>query len=222
MVQDTRANILCLCQKAWGGLMTCSHNLTFISQLKESKASIIWRALPTITGQWFKPIQRKCASPWFIIASCITVIFWRSPIQSFICWIVGSYNFRWQGWRKLYSMCQCWGSDYILCCFFTTSFQVLGVGRAGWLRCILEIETPPLNDEKWSRQKLLWKSESHYLFHTSSLHLHFVWECTGTPVNKNKPTCPWLIVLPFDLSHVSTSGSQIWWSKETAGKPATN
>ena len=104
MVQGTRANI---CQKAWGSLVTSSQNLTSISQLKESKAIIIWQALPTMAGHWFKSIWKKCASPWFILTSCITVILQRPLIQRFICWAAGSYDLRWQGWiTQLYCVCQ--------------------------------------------------------------------------------------------------------------------
>lgn len=65
----------------------------------ERKASIIWQALPTMAGQGFKPIGRKYASPWFIIASCINVILWRFFLfKGLFVGQLGQYNFRWQGW----------------------------------------------------------------------------------------------------------------------------
>lgn len=214
----TRANI---CQKAWGSLVTSSQNLTSISQLKESKASIIWQALPTMAGHWFKSIWKKCASPWFILTSCITVISQRPPIQRFICWAAGSYDLRWQGLNHTALLCvSVWSTYYTLSCFFTTSPEALVVGGPGWLFCVLNPHHQ--NHEKWSTQKLLWKSLRHYLFHTSSLHLHFVWKCTGTPsLNKNKATCPdWLLC--FWVINVRISGSQIARRQRVCWKPATN
>lgn len=52
-----------------------------------------------------------------------------------------------------------------------------------------------------------------YLFHTFVPRFHFLWECAQTPANKHTPTCPSPTVLPFELSNVSTFGTQIWRSR---------
>lgn len=130
MVQDTRANTFAKEPEAvWWQTVTTS--LLFLNWKKERPASCD-RHFPPRQGRGSSPLEgSECASPWFIIASCINVILWRFfyskvyLLDSWVNTILGG-----KVGPQFYSMCQSWAPGYILCCCFITSPKALAVGKA--------------------------------------------------------------------------------------------
>lgn len=189
MVQGTRANI---CQKAWGSLVTSSQNLTSISQLKESKASIIWQALPTMAGHWFKSIWKKCAS----LDSSLPLaspLFFRGLLFKGL--FVGQLGHMILGKVESHSFTVCVSSGstyYTLSCFFTTSPEALvGWGGPGWLFCVLN---PHHQTMRSGPHKAIMEISKTLFFPHFLSSPSFCLEVHRDTLNKIKQLCPdWLL-----------------------------
>lgn len=171
LVQGTRANILYLRQRAWGTLVTSSWNLISASQPKESKASIIWQALPTMAGHCSSlskgsmlPLDSSwyLSSLWFFGGLLSRGLFVGQLGHMVLEAKIESHSF--SPWVTVL------GTHYILGCFFTTLPKALAVEKAWVITLCIGNWTPTMNSWKMVQAKAareIWKPLSFPHFHAS-------------------------------------------------------
>lgn len=184
----------------------------------EIKASITGQALPSSVGHRLRLIRRKGEILDLSLARGIAFGFLEVSYP-IVRWTVGSHTLRWQGW--------------------ITSLH--GSALSLWLGIMVLYDKPPkpyvqlgLNDcsvyEQWKphHEKMegdlgqsCCRNVKAIIFFTLPPFPLILFGNTEGHSEQNKPTFPWLVVLPSKWSNMSTSGFQIWWNK-TAGKPDTN